>query len=216
MVIRTLTHMQKTPRSRSSDSTISLSQSLIPEANMMVRKGGFEPPRLSAPPPQDGVSASSTTSARCNYHALNKLNRSAFEGISGRTGFCTDLLHSTRVSGCAWLPPVRQTASQPHPRAAQVVHGGLHAIVSRNVLQWKRSECCRATARNVCRSARGEIADMQKIKLSPVCTFVWLLCMPHGWAAAKTETWHLDPPQSAAQFSVRHMGISTVRGTFTK
>ena len=30
----------------------------------MVRKGGFEPPRLAAPPPQDGVSASSTTSAR--------------------------------------------------------------------------------------------------------------------------------------------------------
>ncbi len=32
----------------------------------LVRKGGFEPPRLSAPPPQDGVSASSTTSAACN------------------------------------------------------------------------------------------------------------------------------------------------------
>jgi multidrug resistance protein, MATE family len=31
---------------------------------IVVRKGGFEPPRLSAPPPQDGVSASSTTSAR--------------------------------------------------------------------------------------------------------------------------------------------------------
>ena len=29
----------------------------------MVREGGFEPPRLSAPPPQDGVSASSTTPA---------------------------------------------------------------------------------------------------------------------------------------------------------
>src|SRR5258708_28792272 len=29
----------------------------------MVRKGGLEPPRLSAPPPQDGVSANSTTSA---------------------------------------------------------------------------------------------------------------------------------------------------------
>ena len=28
-----------------------------------MRKGGFEPPCLSAPPPQDGVSASSTTSA---------------------------------------------------------------------------------------------------------------------------------------------------------
>ncbi len=50
----------------------------------------------------------------------------------------------------------------------------------------------------------------------PVCTFIWLLCMFHSWAAAQTETWHLDPPHSAAQFSVRHMGISTVRGTFTK
>ncbi len=35
-------------------------------------------------------------------------------------------------------------------------------------------------------------------------------------AAAQTETWHLDPPHSAAQFAVRHMGLSTVRGTFTK
>jgi len=31
----------------------------------MVRKGGLEPPCLSAPPPQDGVSANSTTSAGC-------------------------------------------------------------------------------------------------------------------------------------------------------
>ncbi len=35
-------------------------------------------------------------------------------------------------------------------------------------------------------------------------------------AAAEIQTWQLDPPHSAAQFSVRHMGISTVRGTFTK
>lgn len=35
-------------------------------------------------------------------------------------------------------------------------------------------------------------------------------------AAAQTETWRLDPPHCAAQFAVRHMGISTVRGTFTK
>jgi anti-anti-sigma factor len=33
------------------------------EGNDMVRKRGFEPLCLSAPPPQDGVSASSTTSA---------------------------------------------------------------------------------------------------------------------------------------------------------
>src|SRR4051812_34593163 len=30
----------------------------------MVRKAGLEPARLSAPPPQDGVSANSTTSAQ--------------------------------------------------------------------------------------------------------------------------------------------------------
>ena len=36
------------------------------------------------------------------------------------------------------------------------------------------------------------------------------------FAAAETETWQIDPMHSAAQFSVRHMGISTVRGTFTK
>ncbi len=35
-------------------------------------------------------------------------------------------------------------------------------------------------------------------------------------AVAQTQTWYLDPNHSAAQFSVRHMGISTVRGTFTR
>jgi polyisoprenoid-binding protein YceI len=37
-----------------------------------------------------------------------------------------------------------------------------------------------------------------------------------GTAAAQTGTWHLDPNHSSAQFAVRHMGISTVRGAFTK
>jgi polyisoprenoid-binding protein YceI len=35
-------------------------------------------------------------------------------------------------------------------------------------------------------------------------------------AMAQTEMWYLDPPHSSAQFSVRHLGISTVRGTFNK
>ncbi len=35
-------------------------------------------------------------------------------------------------------------------------------------------------------------------------------------AAAQVETWNIDPAHTAAQFSVRHMGISTVRGAFTK
>jgi polyisoprenoid-binding protein YceI len=40
-----------------------------------------------------------------------------------------------------------------------------------------------------------------------------LLAVP---AVAEAETWQLDPPHSAAQFSVRHLGVSTVRGAFTK
>ena len=35
-------------------------------------------------------------------------------------------------------------------------------------------------------------------------------------ASAQVESWNVDPAHSAAQFSVRHMGISTVRGSFTK
>ena len=34
--------------------------------------------------------------------------------------------------------------------------------------------------------------------------------------AAAQDTWQLDPPHSSAQFSVRHLGVSTVRGAFTK
>lgn len=34
--------------------------------------------------------------------------------------------------------------------------------------------------------------------------------------AAQSDTWKLDPNHSAAQFSVRHLGISTVRGNFNK
>lgn len=47
----------------------------------------------------------------------------------------------------------------------------------------------------------------------------WILVLAMGLAvaaAAQTETWQLDPAHTAAQFAVRHMGISTVRGNFTK
>jgi polyisoprenoid-binding protein YceI len=39
---------------------------------------------------------------------------------------------------------------------------------------------------------------------------------PQAQAPAQVQTWHLDGPHSAAQFSVTHLGISTVRGNFTK
>jgi polyisoprenoid-binding protein YceI len=35
-------------------------------------------------------------------------------------------------------------------------------------------------------------------------------------ASARADTWQIDPMHTLAQFSVRHMGISTVRGSFTK
>jgi len=35
-------------------------------------------------------------------------------------------------------------------------------------------------------------------------------------AVAQVQTWNIDPNHTAAQFSVRHLGISTVRGAFTK
>src|SRR5205085_612373 len=35
-------------------------------------------------------------------------------------------------------------------------------------------------------------------------------------AAAQVSTWQIDPGHSSAQFSVRHMMVSTVRGSFGK
>src|ERR1700675_3242406 len=35
-------------------------------------------------------------------------------------------------------------------------------------------------------------------------------------AGAATSTWQIDPNHSSAQFAVRHLAISTVRGAFTK
>jgi polyisoprenoid-binding protein YceI len=34
--------------------------------------------------------------------------------------------------------------------------------------------------------------------------------------AAAQDTWTIDPNHTSAQFSVRHLGVSTVRGAFTK
>jgi polyisoprenoid-binding protein YceI len=49
----------------------------------------------------------------------------------------------------------------------------------------------------------------------PLLIFVTCLTVT-GAANAQTEIWKIDPAHSAAQFAVRHMSISTVRGAFTK
>jgi polyisoprenoid-binding protein YceI len=41
-----------------------------------------------------------------------------------------------------------------------------------------------------------------------------LLLMP--FAVLAQQSWQIDPAHTNAEFSVRHMGISTVRGSFTK
>lgn len=48
-----------------------------------------------------------------------------------------------------------------------------------------------------------------------VLALVTALAMIAG-AAAQSGTWQIDPNHSAAQFSVKHLGVSTVRGAFTK
>jgi hypothetical protein len=103
------------------------------KVSAMVRKGGFEPPRLSAPPPQDGVSASSTTSAQNKPNTLNSLTRSAPEGVS--TGCCTDLSHSTRASGAGC--PAHKRFPAAFLRGMYVAHRHFNVIVSRHILQCK-------------------------------------------------------------------------------
>ncbi len=56
---------------------------------------------------------------------------------------------------------------------------------------------------------------MSKV-LSQIATLAGLataLSMPAG---AATSNWQIDPQHSSAQFAVRHMAISTVRGAFSK
>lgn len=49
---------------------------------------------------------------------------------------------------------------------------------------------------------------------TPLITLGFLLVI--SLCAAETQTWQIDPNHTAAQFSVRHLGISTVRGVFEK
>lgn len=42
------------------------------------------------------------------------------------------------------------------------------------------------------------------------------LTLALGWSAQASTTWTIDPQHSSAQFSVRHMMISNVKGEFSK
>lgn len=51
------------------------------------------------------------------------------------------------------------------------------------------------------------------IRMTATLAMATVIC---GAGLAATSTWKLDPQHSSAQFSVRHMAISTVRGAFSK
>lgn len=46
--------------------------------------------------------------------------------------------------------------------------------------------------------------------------FLTVALLPSASGFAQVQSWKIDPNHTAAQFSVKHMGISTVRGAFTK
>ncbi len=52
--------------------------------------------------------------------------------------------------------------------------------------------------------------------MKPIFLSAAIALMVGAPAAAQSSQWQLDPAHSSAQFAVRHMGISNVRGTFTK
>ena len=54
------------------------------------------------------------------------------------------------------------------------------------------------------------------MKLRTLSAFVIAVTLLLSLSAAAQDTWQIDPKHTAAQFSVRHLGISTVRGEFSK
>jgi len=52
--------------------------------------------------------------------------------------------------------------------------------------------------------------------LKPAALAIAALLSLAGSAAAQTSTWSIDPNHSTAQFTVRHLAISNVSGSFTK
>lgn len=55
-----------------------------------------------------------------------------------------------------------------------------------------------------------------KFHLSRIAAAAGLAAVLSLPAGAATSNWQIDPAHSAAQFSVRHLAISTVRGAFSK
>jgi polyisoprenoid-binding protein YceI len=57
---------------------------------------------------------------------------------------------------------------------------------------------------------------MSRKLLAALVAIVLLLTLSAAAQDKDKDVWQLDPPHSSAQFSVRHLGVSTDRGAFTK
>ena len=105
----------------------------------MVRKGGLEPPCLSAPPPQDGVSANFTTSALKNYFIFNHLWDTLLGAPVQCIHFCHYLLHRTvrqKLPASQSRQPGKERVDRVSLRV-DVTHRRLDVIVAGHVLQRK-------------------------------------------------------------------------------
>src|SRR5256885_16682839 len=67
-----------------------------------------------------------------------------------------------------------------------------------------------------CPSKKSEKEKHMENHLSRIAVAAGLAAVLSLTAGAATSEWKLDPQHSSAQFSVRHMAISTVRGAFSK
>ena len=54
------------------------------------------------------------------------------------------------------------------------------------------------------------------MKFRTLSVLVIAIALLFTLSAVSQDTWQIDPKHTAAQFSVRHLGISTVRGEFSK
>jgi polyisoprenoid-binding protein YceI len=57
---------------------------------------------------------------------------------------------------------------------------------------------------------------MSRISLILMATLAVALPAVAQTDSGKTDPWKIDPQHTSAQFAVRHLGVSTVRGAFTK
>jgi polyisoprenoid-binding protein YceI len=57
---------------------------------------------------------------------------------------------------------------------------------------------------------------MSRVYLILMATLAMTLPAAAQTDSGKTDSWKIDPQHTSAQFAVRHLGVSTVRGAFTK